>query len=53
MRKTKWGCGLVWRAMLKNGFANFSAHGGPFLKPIFALKPWDRDGHFEYNKMWK
>ena len=46
----KSGCSLVWPAMLKNGFANFSAHGGPFLKPIFALKPWDRDGHFEYNK---
>ena len=39
--KTKWGCCLVWRATLKNGFANFSAHGGPFCKPIFALKRWD------------
>ena len=39
--------------MLKNGFANFSAHCGPFFKPIFALKPWDRDDRFEYNKRYK
>ena len=25
--KTKWDCGLVWRAMFKNFFANISAHG--------------------------
>ena len=27
--------------------------GGPFFKPIFALKPWDYDGRFEYNKRYK
>ena len=41
--------GLVWRAVLKNIFANISAQGGSFSKPIFALKPWDRGGRFEYN----
>ena len=51
--KPKWGCGLVWRAMFKNIFANISGQGGPFFKPIFALKPWDRDGRFEYNKRYK
>ena len=45
--------GLVWRAMFKNIFANILAHAGPFFKPIFALKPWDRDGRFEYNKRYK
>ena len=30
-----------------------SAQSGPFFKPIFALKPWDRDGRFEYNKKYK
>ena len=39
--------------MFKNIFANISAHGGPFFKPIFALKPWDGDGRFEYNKRYK
>ena len=39
--------------MFKNIFANISAHGGPFSKPIFALKPWDGDGRFEYNKRYK
>ena len=53
LRKTKWGCGLVWRAMFKNIFANISAHVGPIFKPIFALKPWDGDGRFEYNKRYK
>ena len=52
-KKTIWGCGLVWCAMLKKSFANFSAHCGPIFKPIFALKPWDRDGRFEYNKRYK
>ena len=51
--KPKWGCGLVWRAMFKNIFANILGEGGPFFKPIFALKPWDRDGRFEYNKRYK
>ena len=36
--------------MFKNIFANISAHGGPFFKSIFALKPWDGDGRFEYSK---
>ena len=45
--------GLVWRAMLKNIYVNISAQGGSFFKPIFALKPWDRDGCFEYNKRYK
>ena len=47
--KTKWGCGLVWRAMLKNMFANMSAHGGPFFKPIFALKPRDWGGPKKFS----
>ena len=34
-------------------FSNISGQGGPFFKPIFALKPWDRDGRFEYNKRYK
>jgi len=34
-------------------FSNISAQGGSFFKPIFALKPWDRDGGFEYNKRFK
>ena len=38
-----WENGLVWRAMLKNIFGKC----GLFFKPIFALKPWDRDGRFE------
>ena len=42
--------GLVWCAVLKYIFANISAQSGSFFKPIFALKPWDWDGHFEYNK---
>ena len=42
--------GLVWHAMSKNIFVNISAQGGSFFKPIFALKPWDQDGRFEYNK---
>ena len=25
----------------------------PFFKPIFALKPLDQDGCFEYNKRYK
>ena len=45
--------GLVWRAMLKNIFVNILAQGGSFFKPIFALKPWDQDGCFEYNKRYK
>ena len=53
LRKTKWGCRLVWRAMFKFFFANIMAHNGPFFKPIFALKPWDGDGRFEYNKRYK
>ena len=43
----------VWFGLachIENTFANFSAHSGPFFKPIFALKPWDQDGRFEYNK---
>ena len=51
--KQNGGCGLVWRATFKNIFANISAQGGPFFKPIFALKPWDREGRFEYNKKYK
>ena len=34
-------------------FSNISAQSGPFFKPIFALKPWHRDGRFEYNKRYK
>ena len=45
--------GLVWHAMLKHIFANISAQGGSFFKPIFALKPWVQDGHFEYNNRYK
>ena len=29
--------GLVWHAMLKHIFANSSAQGGSFFKPIFSL----------------
>ena len=43
-------CALVWHAMLKHIFANISAQGGSFFKPIFALKPCVQDGRFEYNK---
>ena len=35
--------------MLKHIFANISAQGGLFFKPIFALKPWVQDGHFVYK----
>ena len=45
--------GLVWHAMLKHIFANISAQGGSFFKPIFALKPCVQDGRFEYNKRYK
>ena len=45
--------GLVWCAVLEYIFANISAQSGSFSKPIFALKPWDRDGRFEYNKRYK
>ena len=32
-KKTRFrSCGLVWRAMFKNIFANISAHGGLFFK---------------------
>ena len=31
-------------------FSNISLQGGLFFQPFFALKPWDWDGHFEYNK---
>ena len=34
-------------------FSNISSQGGPFFKPIFALKSWDWDGRFEYNKRFK
>ena len=42
---------MDWFGMpcLKKMFANISANGGPFFKPIFALKPWDGNGRFEYN----
>ena len=50
LRKTKLVRGLVWHAMLKHIFANISAQGGSFFKPIFALKPCVQDGRFEYNK---
>ena len=39
--------------MLKHIFANISAQGGSFFKPIFALKPWVQDGSLEYNKTYK
>ena len=45
--------GLVWHSMLKHLFANISAQGGSFFKPIFALKPCVQDGRFEYNKRYK
>ena len=45
--------GLVWHAMLKHIFANISAQGGSFFKPIFALTPWVQDGNFEYTKRYK
>ena len=41
------------RYLRKNIFVNISAQGGSFFKPIFALKPWDQDGCFEYNKRYK
>ena len=34
-------------------FSNISGQGGPFFKPIFALKPWSQDGRFEYNERYK
>ena len=34
-------------------FSNISGQGGLFFKPIFALKPWDQDSRFEYNKSHK
>ena len=51
--KTKCGCGLDGVPCLKNIFANILAQGSPFFNPIFALKPRDRDGRFEYNKRFK
>ena len=39
--------------MLQWIFANISAKDGSFFKPIFALKPSDRDGRVEYNKRYK
>ena len=53
LRKTFSTRGLVWCAVLEYIFANISAQSGSFSKPIFALKPWDRDGRFEYNKRYK
>ena len=44
------GCSLLWCAMFKHIFENISTQGVPFFKPIFALKPWDQDGRFEYKK---
>ena len=34
----------------KQILVNFSGNIGSFYKPIFALKPWDRAGHFEYHE---
>ena len=30
--------------------ADISGLGAYFLKPIFALKPWDQAGRFEYHE---
>ena len=38
---------------VKNNYINISGQVAPFFKPIIALKPWDWDGHFEYNKRYK
>ena len=34
----------------KQFFIDISSNIGSFYKPIFALKPWDRAGHFEYHE---
>ena len=39
--------------MLKNIFVNISAQSGWFSKPIFALKPWEQDSRFQYNKSFR
>ena len=41
--------GLVWLAKSQNIFEDILGQVGSFFKPIFALKPWDWDGRFEYN----
>ena len=37
--------------MFQNIFANISAQGGPFFKPIFALKPWSREIGIKANSV--
>ena len=34
----------------KQILVNILGNIGSFYKPIFALKPWDRAGHFEYHE---
>ena len=37
----------------KQFFIDFSSNIGSFYKPIFALKPWNQDGRFDYHKSHK
>ena len=45
--------GLVWLAKSQNIFEDISGQVAPFFKPIFALKPCNQDGRFEYHKSHK
>ena len=45
--------GSAWLTKWKNNFVYILGQDASFFKPIFALKPWDWDGHFEYNKRYK
>ena len=37
----------------KQFFIDISSNIGSFYKPIFALKPWNQDGRFDYHKSHK
>ena len=42
--------GLDWRADFGQFFCNILGLRACFSKPIFAWKPWDRAGQFEYHE---
>ena len=41
--------GLVWLTKSQNIFEDILGQVGSFFKPIFELKPWDRDDRFDYH----
>ena len=45
-----WLCEPNQTVSQKQILINISGNIGSFYKPIFALKPWDRAGHFEYHE---